>query len=198
MTKLPEHFYVRPVVDVARALLGKLLVTRFDGIVTSGIITETEAYHECEKACHAYNRRRTKRTEVLFEPGGIAYVYLCYGIHSLLNVTTGERGEAAAVLIRAIEPVEGVGVMQTRRSLTTKDHRISAGPGMLSQALGISLEHNACSMVNGQELWIESHRQPAEDEIVESPRIGVAYAGKDALLPWRFYLRHSEWVSKSR
>ena len=124
MPRLNTSFYLdEDVVHVAKALLGKLLVTCFNGERTSGVITETEAYHQDERACHAYNGRRTRRTDVLFETGGYSYVYLCYGIHNLFNVTTGRRGEASAVLIRAFEPVEGLEVMLRRRGFKSSNTR---------------------------------------------------------------------------
>jgi DNA-3-methyladenine glycosylase len=173
-----------------------VLVTKIGGVVTSGIITETEAYHESEKACHAYNGRRTERTKVLFEPGGTTYVYLCYGIHCLLNVTTGDHGEAAAVLIRGIQPRYGLPHMLKRRNLEVMHPNVSAGPGKLTRALGITLQHNGRSILHDQELWIEPHKISNSNEIAVSPRIGVDYAQEDAMLPWRFFLRNSPWVSK--
>lgn len=197
MTRLSAGFYQsEDVVAVARALIGKLLVSKLQGITTSGLITETEAYHESEKACHAYRGRRTERTEVLFKAGGISYVYLCYGIHCLLNVTTGKRGEAAAVLIRAIEPDQGLDYMIKRRNLNGAYPRVSAGPGMLTQALGVTLKENGKSLVTGKHLWIESNTSFPETQVAASSRIGVDYAGDDAQLPWRFYLKNSRWVSK--
>lgn len=197
MARLSEEFFQSgDVLDVARSLIGTLLVTKIGGIVTSGIITETEAYHESEKACHAYNRRRTERTKILFEPGGTTYVYLCYGIHYLLNVTTGGYGEAAAVLIRGIQPLHGLPQMLKRRKMEAIHPNISAGPGKLTRALGITLQHNGRSILHDRELWIEPHEIYNSGEIVASARIGVDYAQEDASLPWRFFLRNNPWVSK--
>ena len=198
MSRLSAAFYLNEdVVQIARALIGKLLVTNFDGERTTGVITETEAYHQNEKACHAYNGRHTTRTDILFEHGGYAYVYLCYGIHNLFNVTTGSNGEASAVLIRAFEPVEGLDIMLKRRGFRSKNTRVSSGPGMLTKALGVDLSCNRMSLVNSECLWIEEHKQITDQEISSSPRIGVDYAEEDALLPWRFFLNGSEWVSRS-
>lgn len=178
-------------------MIGQLLVTQFNGLRTTGMITETEAYHQNEKACHAYNGRFTKRTSILFEPGGLSYIYLCYGIHSLFNVTTGKQGEAAAVLIRAFEPVHGIEKMMERRGISKLDPGISSGPGKLTQALGINLSSNGDSLTSSQQIWIEQFRPVPECEVIACPRIGVDYAGKDALLPWRFHLKKSQWISRN-
>ena len=143
------------VVDVARQLLGKVLCTRFDGVVTRGIIVETEAYcGNNDKACHANNQKMTKRNKVMFSAGGCAYVKIGYEIHHLFNVVTNEEGLADAVLIRAIEPIEGTETMMTRRKLNKKGKRISGGPAMLTQALGINAFHNG-TVLNGESICIE-------------------------------------------
>ncbi len=195
---IPFEFYQREVVEVARDLLCKVLVTTLSGRYSCGLITETEAYDQAEKACHAYNGRRTARTECLFHPGGRAYVYLCYGIHHLLNVTTGPEGEAAAVLIRAIQPLEGLDDMLERRGQRVVKPQLTAGPGRLTEALGVSVDHNNLILQPSNGIWIENPEQsPAVPNIISTPRIGVDYAGEDALLPWRFYLQDSQWVSKT-
>ena len=185
-TKLPPDFYQRSdVVQVARELIGKVLFSCIDETVTAGIIVETEAYNGTEdRACHAYRGRKTPRTEVMFEPGGVAYVYLCYGIHSLLNVVTGPKGMPQAVLIRAIKPLEGIEAMTERRKGKMP---LAAGPGTVAQALGITTKHSGISLL-GNKLWIEDHGL-VFDSIQAGPRIGVDYAGEDALLPYRFSLR---------
>ena len=184
------------VVDVARQLLGKVLCTRFDGVVTRGKIVETEAYcGNNDKACHANNQKMTKRNKVMFSAGGCAYVYLCYGIHHLFNVVTNEEGQADAVLIRAIEPIEGTETMMTRRKLNKKGKRISGGPAMLTQALGINTFHNG-TVLNGDSIWIEDAMPVDEDYIVFATRIGVEYAEGDALQPWRFFIKENSWVSR--
>jgi DNA-3-methyladenine glycosylase len=184
-TKLPPDFYQRSdVVQVARELIGKVLFSCIDETVTAGIIVETEAYNGTEdRACHAYRGRKTPRTEVMFEPGGVAYVYLCYGIHSLLNVVTGPKGMPQAVLIRAIKPLEGIEAMTERRKGKMP---LAAGPGTVAQALGITTKHSGISLL-GNKLWIEDHGL-VFDSIQAGPRIGVDYAGDDALLPYRFFL----------
>lgn len=181
---------------LARDLIGKKLCTSIDGQYTSGIITETEAYRSWEdKACHAHQERRTKRTEIMFAEGGHAYVYLCYGIHHLFNIVTNTEGNAEAVLIRAIEPLEGLDIMKERRGREKADKTLSSGPGTLTQALGIKTGHYG-DRLDGERIWLEHHLSPTEKDIAVSTRIGVDYAGDDALLPWRFYLKTSQFVSK--
>ena len=138
--KLPKAFYLRPnVVQISRDLLGKFLYTNIDGILTGGMIVETEAYSgENDKACHAHLGRRTNRTEIMYAEGGVAYVYLIYGIYNLFNIITNEKDKADAVLIRAIEPTEGLKEMQLRRNLSRVQPNLTAGPGLLTQALGIT------------------------------------------------------------
>lgn len=183
-------------VNVAKQLLGKLLCTNFDGVVTNGIIVETEAYSgNNDKACHANNQNRTRRNQVMFGHGGHAYVYLCYGIHHLFNVVTNKEGSADAVLIRAVEPVEGVEIMLKRRHMKRVEKRLAAGPGVLSQALGIQTNHYGTAL-NSNSIWIEEGDPIGNDQIVSTTRIGVAYAEEDALKLWRFYIKENNWVSR--
>jgi DNA-3-methyladenine glycosylase len=200
MTKLPLEFYRREdVVTLAKELLGKLLVTRFDGILTCGRIVETEAYNGIvDKASHAYGARRTKRTEVMFGPGGVSYVYLCYGIHHLFNVVTNREGTPHAILIRGIEPVEGIGTMLTRMDKLKLDNTVGKGPGNVSKALGIRTHHTGYSLVGDDIFVADDGTIPPLSEIVESARIGVDYAAEDALLPYRFYVKGSRYVSGKR
>jgi len=172
---------------VAKSLLGKYLFTFFDDGMTGGIITETEAYNGIvDKASHAYNGRRTARTEIMYAPGGTAYVYLCYGIHSLFNVVTNKPGVPHAVLIRAIKPTHGIELMLKRRNLLVPNKTLTSGPGTVSQALGIHYAQSGLSL-NGKTIWIEDKKLvPADSEIRITPRIGVDYAGEDAKLPYRF------------
>lgn len=185
--KLPRSFYLRSdVLLVARDLLGKLLCTRVNGTLTSGIIVETEAYRGViDRASHAWSGRRTPRTEVMYARGGTAYVYLCYGVHHLFNVVTNKAGVPHAVLVRAIAPVDGLEVMRDRRGAMRAS---TGGPGTLSQALGIRTAHSGTDLV-GDLIWIEDRAMAyANDRIICGPRIGVDYAGSDALLPYRFRL----------
>lgn len=191
--RLGAEFYQREdVVQIARELLGKYLVTHFPEGRTVGRIVETEAYRAPDdRASHAWNNRLTPRTRVMFEPGGTAYVYLCYGIHHLFNVVTAPAGMAHAVLIRAVEPVENEALMQQRRSMTRMDPRLCAGPGALSQALGIRTEMTGASLLSHDApIWIEDRFDLIEESaIIAGPRIGVEYAGDCALWPWRFRIK---------
>ncbi len=191
--KLNLSFYQQDdVVAISQQLLGKYLFTYFDHVLTGGMIIETEAYRAPEdQASHAYGLRRTKRTEVMYQAGGVCYVYLCYGIHSLFNVITNQEGIPHAILIRAIQPLVGIETMLNRRNKQKVDKTLIQGPGALSQALGITLNANGLSLL-GSQIWIEDRGvQINENEIVTSPRVGVDYAGEDALLPWRFRIKNS-------
>ena len=145
--RLPRSFFLnKNVVEVSRQLLGKYLVTQIDGQYSAGKIIETEAYQaDGDKACHAYNNRRTKRTEVMFAQGGTAYVYLCYGIHHLFNIVTGPKEVAQAILIRAITPTDNIPLMLERRNFTILKPQLTAGPGVMSKALGI---HKTLSLIH--------------------------------------------------
>ncbi|AKD03116.1 DNA-3-methyladenine glycosylase [Pontibacter korlensis] len=198
--KLTKPFYTRPnVVQVAQELLGKYVYTCVDGILTGGMIVETEAYAgENDRACHAHLNRRTSRTEIMYHEGGVAYVYLVYGIYHLFNIITNEKNKADAVLVRAIEPEVGVEEMLLRRGMASAKPNLTAGPGVLSIALGIDKKLYGADLT-GNTIWLEDKgvTVPAED-IAIGPRIGIDYAGEDALLPWRFWLKGSKWVSKKR
>ncbi len=196
--KLPASFFLRTdVVKIARDLLGKFLYTRIGGdAVTGGMIVETEAYRAPhDRASHAYGNKLTRRTAVMYRRGPVAYVYLCYGLHWLFNIITNVEGIPHAVLIRAIQPARGVDLMLARRGKKQHDRRLTSGPGALAQALGICGRHSGISLV-GREIWLEEGVRVAPGMICVSPRIGVAYAGKDARLPWRFYIRGNEYVSR--
>jgi len=185
---LPVSFYGRDdVVTIGRELLGKMLCTRINGGLTKAIITETEAYAGTgDRASHAFGGRRTARNEPMYAAGGVAYVYLCYGIHHLFNVVTGEEGNPYAVLIRAANPAEGETLMQRRRGKSKSDRALMAGPGSVSQALGITTRLTGASLL-GDRIWIEDAGiEPAG--ITTGPRVGVDYAGADAALPYRFIL----------
>ena len=199
MSKLAADFYKRDNVQlISRELLGKVLCTNFHGKLTSGIIVETEAYAGgTDKASHAYGGRRTKRTETMYSSGGTAYVYLCYGIHHLFNVITNVEGVPHAVLIRSVQPLDGIDIMLQRRNLKNISNRLTAGPGILSQAMGISVHISGQSLLDKQ-IWIENreNNNPLKDfKIISSPRVGVQYAGKDASNPWRFQVENNPWVS---
>jgi DNA-3-methyladenine glycosylase len=195
--KLNEDFYQRTnVVKIARELLGKVLFTRIDGVLTGGAIVETEAYSWKERGCHAFGARKTERNSIMFEKGGYAYVYMCYGIHFLFNVVTNRRDTPEAVLVRAIEPRQGFEEMKIRRSISRGDFHLTSGPGKLTKALGIGRSFNGKSLLD-DEIWIEdSGTKLAAKDIVASERIGIEYAGADARLPWRFSVKENAWVSK--
>jgi DNA-3-methyladenine glycosylase len=198
MKILPKEFYIRSNVTViARELLGKVLCTNIGGKLTSGIIVETEAYSERERACHAFGAKRTKRTEIFYNDGGLSYVYLCYGIHYLFNVITNTSNTADAILIRAVEPVDGIEEMLKRREMDKIAHRITAGPGSVCRALGIDKKHYGLDLTDS-EIWIEDRGISYPNSgIIASPRVGVDYAGEDALLPWRYRVKDNPWVSKA-
>ncbi len=195
--KLTEDFYRRNnVVRIARDLLGKVLYTRIDGVTAGGIIVETEAYSWTERGCHAYGARKTPRNAIMFGEGGYAYVYLCYGMHYLFNVVTNRRDTPEAVLVRALEPVEGIEVMGLRRRGPRGGVHLTSGPGKLTKALGIDRSFNGKSLLD-DEIWIEdSGTKLASKMIVASERIGIDYAGEDARLPWRFTIKGNAWVSR--
>ena len=198
--KLPISFYDRDdVVQIARDLLGKVLCTNINDVFTSGIIVETEAYNgRTDKACHSHIHGRTKRTEIMFGKPGKAYVYLCYGIHHLFNVVTNGEGLADAVLVRAIEPLSGVPTILKRRSRTKLERSVGGGPGIASQALGISTAHYGTDLL-GNLIWIEDHNSLLnQKDIIASPRVGVDYAGEDALLPWRFRVKGNKFTSTAK
>ncbi|MDD2413441.1 MAG: DNA-3-methyladenine glycosylase [Bacteroidales bacterium] len=188
--KLPKSFYLQEdVVSIARQLIGKVLYTNIDGIITAGIISETEAYEgTTDKASHAFGNRRTKRTETMFAEGGIAYVYLCYGMYELFNVVTNIKDIPHAVLIRGIIPYEGLEAMAQRRGVEKIKQKDVNGPGKLSKALSITRDLNGFDL-SSDVIWIEDKEIQIEDnQIVADKRIGINYAEEDALLPYRFIL----------
>ncbi|MGI4022077.1 MAG: DNA-3-methyladenine glycosylase [Janthinobacterium lividum] len=196
--KLPEEFYLsKEVVAIARNLLGKYLFTNINGEISGGYIVETEAYNGIiDKASHAFGNRLTNRTKTMYATGGVAYVYLCYGIHEMLNVVTSVEGEPHAVLIRAINPTEGIDLMLERRKMISIKNNLTAGPGSVAKALGVSRKMNELSF-QGDEIWIEDRDLIfPDDQVAAVPRVGVAYAKEDALLPYRFYVKGNPFVSK--
>jgi DNA-3-methyladenine glycosylase len=187
---LDREFYLREdVLQVASDLLGKVLVTSFDGLHTAGIISETEAYRGVhDRASHAFGGRRTARNEPMYARGGTIYVYLCYGLHHLFNVVTHAEGIPHAVLVRAIIPYEGMDIMAARRAPAKPT---TGGPGTLSQALGIHVRHSGGDLLNGPIKIEEAGIDPPREAILAGPRIGVDFAGGDALLPYRFRIAPS-------
>jgi DNA-3-methyladenine glycosylase len=196
--KLPESYYLdTDVVKLSRDLIGKYLFSRLDGVITGGYIVETEAYNGViDKASHAYGNRLTPRTQTMFMQGGVAYVYLCYGIHEMLNIVTSVEGQPHAILIRAINPTIGLDIMQYRRNMAIIKPTITMGPGSVAKALGVSRKINGISL-QSDTLWLEDQGLTfADDEVAAVPRVGVDYAGDDALLPYRFYVKGNSYVSK--
>ena len=195
--RLGAEFYAgTDVVTIAKALLGKILVTNFGGIVTAARIVETEAYNGIvDKASHAYSGRRTKRTEIMYRPGGAAYVYLIYGIHHLFNIVTNTTDVPHAVLVRAAEPVWGIPDMLVRTGKHTVDFTLTRGPGNVSKALGISTAHTGFDLVGEEIYLLDDGTKYAKNQVIATPRIGVDYAAEDALLPYRFYVAGNKYVS---
>lgn len=197
MKKLALDFYRREnVLQVAEELIGKLVVTRWNGMPVSGRIVECEAYAGItDKASHASGGRRTNRTEVIYADGGVAYVYLCYGIHHMFNVVTNRKDTPHAVLVRALEPLTGIDEMLQRTGKDKPDATLTRGPGNVCKALGIYTHHTGLSL-RSKELFIaDDGFVYAKKDIHTSPRIGVDYAGDDALLPYRFYVKGNAFVS---
>ncbi len=194
--KLPLSFYLRDdVVQITKDLLGKILVTNWNEEKTSGRIIEAEAYAgEIDKASHA-SKGKTARTNVIFGNGGAAYVYLCYGIHQMFNIVTSKEGTAHAILIRAVAPIEGTDIMLQRTGKKVLDHSLTKGPGNVGKAFGFHTSQCGLSLIS-DELYIEDDGfKFSEEDIISSPRIGVDYAGEDALLHYRFYVKGNPYVS---
>jgi DNA-3-methyladenine glycosylase len=188
---LPQSFYLRDdVIAISRDLLGKVLCTEIDGQQTSVVITETEAYAGVtDRASHAYGGRRTHRTEPMYGPGGVAYVYLCYGIHHLFNVVTNVEGVPHAVLVRAGLAHSGLPAMLERRGKSAADDTLLAGPGSVARALGITTALTGSSLLEGP-IRIEDHGLPVDEALIsKGPRVGIDYAAEDAQRPYRFRLQ---------
>ena len=197
MNKLPREFYTRPdVLEVARDLLGKkLVVPNRHGARVAGIIVETEAYRGPEdRASHAYNGRRTNRTETMYGIGGTAYVYFVYGMYYQFNVVTNIPEIPHAVLIRALEPVEGIDLMRRRRHLQP-DHNLTNGPGKLCIALRIDRGLDRADLL-GDRVWLEGGEKISPRSIASGPRIGIDYAEQWVSKPWRFWIKGNPYVSR--
>lgn len=197
---LPPEFYAgEDVVVLSKQLLGKVVCTAFEGGYTSAIIVETEAYNgRTDKACHAHMGKRTQRTSVFYEPGGVAYVYLCYGLHHLFNIITNKADMADAILVRAAQPLEGLETMARRRKLNAGALNLLMGPGSFSQGMGITSAHYGQDL-QGPLIWLEDRGIGVPDQdIAVGVRIGIDYAEEDRFLPWRFWVRGNPFVSKPR
>lgn len=195
---LPRAFYARPVLTVARDVIGKVLVHVTAQGVLAGRIVEAEAYRGPEdRAAHSWGGRRTARTEVMFGPPGFAYVFFVYGMHWHVNLVTTKAGAPHAVLLRAVEPLLGANVMAKRRGLDESDVNLTNGPGKLCQAFGIDKRHYNVDLSVGKLLFLSESATP-RGKLVRSPRIGVDYAGSWADKPWRFSEQGNRWVSRAR
>jgi DNA-3-methyladenine glycosylase len=197
--RLGRAFYAREeTLAVARELLGKrLVVPAVEGARVAGRVVEVEAYLGAEdKAAHSYGWRRTARTETMYAKGGTVYVFFVYGMHHQFNVVTGAEGTPTAVLVRAVEPAEGIDLMRVRRAVP-KERELTSGPGKLCKALGIDRSFDREDLTTSTRVWLEdAGARPRPEEIAEGPRIGIAYAEEYALKPWRFWVKGNVFVSK--
>lgn len=197
---LPRSFYTRSHIHtIGKELLGKILISQINGETSKGRITELEVYKAPEdKASHAHNNLKTQRTETMFRLGGCSYVYLCYGIHSMFNIVSGQEGEAHAILIRALEPLDNLDLMKIRVMTKKKDSLLCSGPGSLCKAMGITRDQNGIPLDHSKsEIYIEDDGyQLHEDEIIKGPRVGIAYAKEYSHKPWRYYIKNNPSVSK--
>jgi len=197
MKRLARSFYKRTdVITIARELLGKIVVTNIDGTRTSGRIVETEAYVAfTDRASHAFNGRRTAKNEHMYGAGGTSYIYICYGIHQMLNIVTNEKNIPDAVLVRALEPMEGIPAMLERTGKKQLDNTITKGPGNVGKALGLFKHHSGINLMDDTIGLYQDQFELKEELIGSSKRIGVDYAGEDALLPYRFFIKGNPYVS---
>ncbi|MDB5199742.1 MAG: DNA-3-methyladenine glycosylase [Chitinophagaceae bacterium] len=197
MKKLPLNFYKRKdVVAIARELLGKIIITNLEGVITSGRIIETEAYvAHIDKASHSFGGRRTAKNEHMYAHAGTAYVYICYGMHQMLNIVTNEKDIPDAVLIRAVEPLEGIDVMLQRTGKPKLDFTLTKGPGNVGKALGIFKKHSGLYLLDDEIYLADDGFKLKENDIGISKRIGVESAFPDSELPYRFYVRGNKYVS---
>ncbi len=197
MKKVPLSFYSRKdVVLIAKDLLGKIVVTNFDNVITSGRIVETEAYGGLtDKASHSFGGRRTSRNEHMYATAATAYIYICYGMHQMLNIVTNAKEIPDAILIRAVEPLVGIDIMLKRTGKKTLDKTLTRGPGNVGKALGIFKAHSGKYLLDDEIYLLKDNFKVENNEIGISKRIGVESAGADALLPYRFYIKGNKYVS---
>lgn len=196
---LERNFFAgENILEISKSLLGMKLCTNIDGVFTSGIIVETEAYKAPEdKASHAYQNKLTPRTKTMFSKPGTAYVYICYGYHHLFNIITAPEGIAHCILIRAIEPLDGMEAMLERRNYPKVRYNLTNGPGKMSKALGISKGQNGIDLTLAESIWIaEGIPQIRKSHIIEGPRVGMTSAEECAHWPWRFRIKGNKWTSK--
>ena len=199
MKKLPIQFYKRTdVVSIAKELIGKIIVSNIDGLITSGRIVETEAYIGLkDRASHSFGGRRTARNEHMYASAGTAYVYICYGMHHLFNVVTNVKEVPDAVLIRAVEPLNGISTMLERTGKLKPDNTLTKGPGNAARALGISKNHSGINLVNDNIFIADDGFKIDNISIGISRRIGIENSGDAVLKPYRFYVKGNRFVSGS-
>jgi DNA-3-methyladenine glycosylase len=197
MKKVPLSFYDRKdVVKIAEELLGKIIVTNIDGFFTSGRIVETEAYVGItDKASHSFSGKRTSKNEHMYSAPGTAYIYICYGMHQMMNIVTNKKEIPDAVLIRAIEPLEGIDIMLQRTKKDHADKTLTRGPGNVGKALGIFKHHSGLHLLDEQIYLLDDGQKISKENIGVSKRIGVESAGPDGLLPYRFFVKGNKYVS---
>lgn len=202
MTKIiPKKYFQNPdILFLGQDLLGKVLCTDFDEQLCKAKIIETEIYKAPEdRGSHAFNNLRTNRTEIMYGEGGTAYIYLCYGIHSMVNIVSGPKDHAHAILIRAVEPLNNFSTLKERVQTKKKDILLGSGPGNVCKAMGIHTKHGGEKLYTRGNIWIEEATEKImQKEIVKGPRVGIAYAKEWAHKPWRFYLKNHPSVSKPR
>lgn len=192
---LNRDFYIKDGITLAKDLLGKILVKEIDGVLYKGRIVETEAYMGAiDKACHAYNNRRTKRTEAMYREGGYSYIYLIYGMYHCFNVAASIKDNPEAVLIRALEPLDNKDIMLKIRKVKSEKY-IANGPGKLTKALGITSDDNNIDLTLGKNIWIEDDGY-IPNKITETTRVGIDYAEEFKEKPWRFYISENNNISK--
>lgn len=195
--RLPRSFFLRDALSVAEELLGHFLVRNTEKGRIVAEIVETEAYCGIEdKGCHTFGNRRTERTEAMYLPGGHAYVYMIYGMNFCFNVVTARENDPQAVLIRAVEPVEGLDIIRENRKGIIREQDLVNGPGKLAKALGIDRSLNMTDLVKGNELFIEKNQHLGQISIVSAPRVNIDYAGEFKDKPWRKYIEGNRFVSK--
>lgn len=192
-----ENFQSENVVNLAKFLLNKYLISQVGQKTSITQIVETEAYRAPDdKACHAYQNKKTNRTKTMFLKGGVSYIYLCYGIHNMLNVVTAPKGKAHAILIRAVQPITGIDIIQQRRT-DTKGYNLTNGPGKLCQALGIDRSLDAMELYKrDSKIWLGDNKNLNDNDIESGARVGISYAEECAMWPWRFKIKDNKWTSK--
>jgi DNA-3-methyladenine glycosylase len=197
MKKVPLTFYDRDdVVQIAKELLGKIVLTNISGELTSGRIVETEAYVAItDKASHSFAGRRTAKNDHMYEVAGTTYVYICYGMHQMLNIVTNKKDIPDAILIRAIEPLQGIDVILKRTGKETLNNTITKGPGNVGKALGIFKQHSGVLLNREITIYTDKHSLINDSDIGISKRIGVESSGADGRLPYRFYIKGNKYVS---